>query len=446
MTPLETVLTAWIAFHAELGVDMEAYLMPPATETQIIAVEEQIGYRLPEDLRELYKIANGQLSMFDDDISLSDAGSGQRWAPMFGHYDFLPLEKALQQYEFYLEMYTSDKEFTTKYYQANPDKTYEPIVWEVREGDSVDEAGWNPKWFTFAGSDANYYSVDMDPPHGGAPGQVVLHGADEHVLQVVGQSVTDMMEQAITHISVDDEHRFQFEEGDGSYMASVFFEMDWRAELYIPHEAMEAPAAYTAWMEEQERSTELYKEQLNVWLQGQNLSAEDHDSALQWLSERFVRSVEMMSPPMSVVMEMQMQRMSEGELPNMGEMVEGVTSLMSHDGQKQQMHQHAFSVAGAYFDTFSPQLDIGASLTNMEKINLYHQYKLEMGEWTQSDFDNMKKFLAELQKVQIDTEGGFFMSSGPDALTLCTSTFDEESYKSDEICHAFYVKNVRLGC
>jgi len=185
MTPLETALAAWIAFHTELGVDMNTYLLPPATEAEIVAVEEQIGYRLPEDLRELYKIANGQWSLFDDDEALSNVSSDQRWAPMFGYYEFLPLHKALREYEIYLDIYTSDKEFNTKYYQANPDETYEPVKWEVRKGDLVDELGWNPSWFTFAGANANYYSVDMAPPHGVAPGQVVLHGAELKALTLL---------------------------------------------------------------------------------------------------------------------------------------------------------------------------------------------------------------------------------------------------------------------
>ena len=53
MTPLEYALVAWVTFNAELGVDMEATFLPPATEAEIVAVELEIGYRLPEDLREL---------------------------------------------------------------------------------------------------------------------------------------------------------------------------------------------------------------------------------------------------------------------------------------------------------------------------------------------------------------------------------------------------------
>jgi len=35
LTTLEAALTAWIAFHAELGVDIESYLLPPATEDEV---------------------------------------------------------------------------------------------------------------------------------------------------------------------------------------------------------------------------------------------------------------------------------------------------------------------------------------------------------------------------------------------------------------------------
>ena len=66
MSQLEIALAAWIAFHAELGVDIEKTLLPPADESEIQEVENRIGFKLPDDLRELYLIANGQLNPYDE--------------------------------------------------------------------------------------------------------------------------------------------------------------------------------------------------------------------------------------------------------------------------------------------------------------------------------------------------------------------------------------------
>jgi len=435
VTPLESALSAWIAFHAELGVDVDAYLFPPATEAQIVEVEEVIGYRLPEDLRELYKIANGQWNMYDDKNSaIESLDRGQRWAPLFGNYDFMPLQKALHQYEIYLDIYSSSNEFNTKFNQANPDKAIEPDVWEVRESDAVDPAGWNPNWFTFAGSEANSYSVDLSPPRGGAPGQVVLHGADEYVLQVVGHSITDMMEQAVTHLSPDEEHRYQYEQSDSSYMASLFFDMDWRAEVYIPQERESTPAAYTDWVNEQEQLQQVKREQFDVWLQGRNIPEEQRRSLVQWCSFRFMRDNASV-PPLSVIAQMQMQRLSEGELPDFPEMGAQLIRHMSTQSASDGFETHAMPLAGAVFSGDAMASGFGLDQSVDEAIGLFHQFQLESGDWSQNDFNKAEALVVALQKLPVDINQGYSMTQSGSVLSICTSTFDEETFKSDDICH-----------
>ena len=432
MSPLESALTAWIAFHAQLGVDIEAFLLPPATEAQIVEIEEQIGYRLPEDLRELYKIANGQWNMFDDDGAVLDVDPDKTWAPLFGNYDFMPLDKALRQYRLYLEIYTSEKEFNEKYYQANPDKTYIPTIWEVREGDAVDESGWNPDWFTFAGSDANSYAVDLSPPHGGNPGQVVLHGADEWVLQVVGQSVTDLMEQAVTHLSSEEEHRYQYSEKANGYMASLYFNMDWRAQLHIPQPQVEMPAAYTAWREEVRQSENVQREQLEVWLQGQNMPEEQRNSLMQWLSLTLLQSADSM-PPRAVLMEMQQRSEAQGR--DSASISLETASQQRLDSRAIELQQHITALARVYLSMgmLGTSLNIGMSME--DAINLYHRYKLESSHWTEVELEHIKKLQQDVQNMQLEVTGNLHISTVDTTLTVCTSSFDEETYKSTETCH-----------
>lgn len=434
MTPMESALAAWIAFHAELGVDMETFLLPPATESQLVAVEEVLGYQLPEDLRELYKIANGQWNMFDDDKNAIELVEGMRWAPLFGQHDFMPLEKALTQYQVYLDIYTSDIEFNTKYYAANPDKEFDPVLWEVRSGDPVDEAGWNPKWLTFAGSDANSYSVDMAPPRGGSPGQVVLHGADEYQLQVAGASVTDLMQQAVLHLTVDDEHRFQYNDDDGPYMANVFFNMDWRVAAHPPPEHNEMPAALVEWQHEQDLMRDEQRALLDAWLEGRGIVADQRNSLIQWFDFRFL-SDQASSAPLSVVLQIQMQLIAEGKMPQLGAMADGVLDNLASGSDATPILRHAPNLAAAYYVGGSMTSSFGLNMPVEDAIHLFHEYKLASGDWSQRDYNSINALFEDVQQVPIGANNGFSMDVNGAILSVCVSTFDEETYKSDEICH-----------
>ncbi len=98
MSKIELALSAWIAFHAKIGINIEPTLMPPATEEDILTVEKAIGYRLPEDLRELYKLANGQYNPYDHAAQLdARLATDEPWAPFFGHFEFFTIGKGAWQ-------------------------------------------------------------------------------------------------------------------------------------------------------------------------------------------------------------------------------------------------------------------------------------------------------------------------------------------------------------
>lgn len=211
----------------------------------------------------------------------------------------------------------------------------------------------DPNWFTFACSDANGCSVDMAPPRGGAPGQVVLHGADEWVLQVVGQSVTDMMEQAVTHLSTD-EYRYDYNERDGGYRASVFFNMVWRAEL-----------------------------------------------------------------------------------PDIPEVITGFMAGLQSDEKARELREHAMNLVIVYSSSETIPTPFDIAMPVDEAVAPYHEYKFEIGEWTQDELSRMQKFEEDVKALPVNAEDGFIsmMSSSQSTLTVCTSSFDEETYKSTETCH-----------
>ncbi len=233
MTALETALAAWLAFLAELGVDLNPYLLPPATDAQIVTVEQEIGYRLPEDLRELYQIANGQMDQFDKEIGPTGCESGApRWAPLFGNYEFLPLQQAVEMWRIQNDIYD------------DPMFKEEDFSWEVRNGDPVDSKGWSRTWFVFAGSQSNHYSVDTRPPPAGTPGQVVVHGSDESRLQVVATSVTELMQQAARELDPFDEPRYHRSGSDNDCPETMYFDMDWRNEYQSMQEIQAEQEAY----------------------------------------------------------------------------------------------------------------------------------------------------------------------------------------------------------
>ena len=157
MSKFEVAFAAWIAFHSQLGVNIEATLKPPATEEQIRAIEKKLGFDLPDDIRELYKKADGQYDSWEHGEELkARLAPNEYWAPLFGNFAFIPLDQALARYVDETEWKKSESEFTAKYNEANPDKvTDNQIVWEVRTGDPVDPGGWNQDWFIFAWTNAD---------------------------------------------------------------------------------------------------------------------------------------------------------------------------------------------------------------------------------------------------------------------------------------------------
>ena len=240
MDALSSALAAWIAFHASLGVDLDALLLPGAAEVEIVAVEDAIGHRLPDDLRALYGRANGQLDPWASPPPDPSGGDGERVASMFGHFRFLPLDEALAAYRDQVAMHGDHP----------PDADFEP--WSYRPEDPIDPVDWQPTWFTFAAAGAgNGYAVDLAPPRGGTVGQIVQVGPDfERVL--IAESLTALLDGAARGLDPEQPGRFEFHDGerDGSYPPSVEFDMNWRWTPPVPPTAEEiarAEAESAAW-------------------------------------------------------------------------------------------------------------------------------------------------------------------------------------------------------
>ena len=173
---------AWLAFLAALGFRADAHLNPPATPEAIARAEAAIGFRLPDDLRALYLRADGQR----DTIAIADPAPGRLVMPLFGEFEFVPLEKALLDYKGWKQIY--DDEGGSATFNAGI---------TVRSGDPVHAEYWRPGWFPFANDGSgNAYAVDLSPAPGGRYGQVILIGPDEYERRVLAPSLAEFFARA----------------------------------------------------------------------------------------------------------------------------------------------------------------------------------------------------------------------------------------------------------
>lgn len=160
ITPILARLDAWYA--ANLAADKYVF-NPPATNEQIDAFEQLVGFRMPRSYRQLYRWHNGET---DD-----------RWGHIYG-LPLLPLEQAAADW----------KMWTGILAEFGGDRYVVPGgAWP--EG-AVDPAYTNPAWIplTHDGS-GNHIGLDFDPWPGGRVGQVIIFGRDEDVKVVLAQSL-----------------------------------------------------------------------------------------------------------------------------------------------------------------------------------------------------------------------------------------------------------------
>lgn len=181
----QAAFDAWLCFLRDLGFAAEAHLNPPATEAAIEAAEAEIGFRLPDELRALYRRADGQRDI--DDIT--DPAPGTIVTPLFGGCEFVPLSKALSDYHRWEETIddwgddSDPNEFIT-----------------LRPGDPpVAREYWRRGWFAFAiDGGGNALAVDLSPVPGGIHGQVIVTGPDEDERKVLAPSLAAFLTRAAT--------------------------------------------------------------------------------------------------------------------------------------------------------------------------------------------------------------------------------------------------------
>ncbi|MEV6878067.1 SMI1/KNR4 family protein [Amycolatopsis sp. NPDC051128] len=143
------------------------------TEADLAAAETRIGVRLPEDLRALYRVADGD----------------PRESGLLGPYSHDPLDRLVETY--------LGGEPGSYGWEDEPDD--DGVVFETAPPGRVKRLSRNDWWVTFGGDRAmNYLAVDLDPAERGRSGQVVEYGRDIYgPLRYVSASITDMLTEVV---------------------------------------------------------------------------------------------------------------------------------------------------------------------------------------------------------------------------------------------------------
>ncbi|MFE4449605.1 SMI1/KNR4 family protein [Streptomyces sp. NPDC056796] len=148
-------------------------LPPPASAAAIDEAERRLGRRLPEDLRALYALADGDRT-------------GPRPGYLFQGSTWLPLEHLVT---------ASTAYGAAEQPWAGWGLEWDAVILDADPAETVRRCGGHPGWLRFAsGEDGNYLAVDMAPARHGRPGQIIRTGRDHDGGPVhVADSVTSLL-------------------------------------------------------------------------------------------------------------------------------------------------------------------------------------------------------------------------------------------------------------
>ncbi|MBX2836266.1 MAG: SMI1/KNR4 family protein [Gammaproteobacteria bacterium] len=407
MLTFESAFAAWLMFVSNLGVDIESQLLPPAETADIARLSDTIGMELPEDFVALYLTANGQLDPYWTDKSFSGT-----FCPLFGWYEFIPIEKVLSNYAELMDIRES----------------YLPEIFEVevRSGDPVAAVDWQPGWVPFAVSNAAYYAVDLKPLRGGTYGQVIEFGHDTDENRVLATSISEFLEMAVENLDPDEPYRYEHSDADpgsmgGRNFSTLFFNMDWTQtpQNTIDSSMHEPDPAMDAWNAANHAAVNAF----TIWLGDRGFSSEEQEIFKRW-------SFEMRMP-----MSMKMGGLLSPPMPDQ--------PMMSDHTEQKELYE-LVSLELALRDTTNYIVE-DLPVTLEKAFNLLHQFKLEMGLWSQEQHDNAEKVVKRDRPSRVSMMSGHAPATStivemqpgdPNSMLLCTHTYTEDG-KESQNCEIF---------
>ncbi|SFF19824.1 Cell wall assembly regulator SMI1 [Paenibacillus algorifonticola] len=143
---------------------LAASLNGPATEAEIAQVESRLGISLPDELRSLYLLHNGEESM----------GPG-----LFMGLRFLPLEELAAEWQVWADL-EADFGEESGHYSV-------PLGW-------IEERYINRGWLPISeDGGGNHLGVDMAPASSGVTGQIINFGRDEETKYVIALTLGELL-------------------------------------------------------------------------------------------------------------------------------------------------------------------------------------------------------------------------------------------------------------
>lgn len=156
-------IESWLKANAENVLDS---LQPGATEEEIAETEKYLGVQLPEEIKESYRIHNGQYE--------------NKLIGFIEGRDFLSLNRIKSEWNVWKEL-VDGGDFEGN--QGEPSGPVKPDWYNIK---------WIP--ITYNGS-GDHHCIDLDPAEGGNTGQIIEMWHDEATRTVVSKSFKDWLEQ-----------------------------------------------------------------------------------------------------------------------------------------------------------------------------------------------------------------------------------------------------------
>ena len=149
-----------------------AALNAGASEADFAELEQTLGYALPEEFKELYRVANGE----------ADIGS------VFAGEEWLSIERIIDEYNIWQELYQNGtfQEDDGTPYGCEPEAGIKPDFW------------WNPKWIPLsADGGGNGKMIDLDPSEQGTAGQIIQMWHDDEAREKVANSLREFLQNYV---------------------------------------------------------------------------------------------------------------------------------------------------------------------------------------------------------------------------------------------------------
>ncbi|MBB5802052.1 cell wall assembly regulator SMI1 [Saccharothrix ecbatanensis] len=196
----------------------------PSTEAELAAAEDEMGLRLPEDVRALYRVI----------------GDDMRESRLLGPFNLLPLPRVVSTY--LVSDYPGDTlgawGWTEELFALSR------VVLESDPPGAVRDVSRNDWWVVIAEDFAgNACAVDLDPGPAGRSGQLIVHGADYFgPVGHIAESLTARLEAVVSKLDAGDVEwdgrpRMSLPDGPAEHGATVLIEDRDLADLLaeIPH-------------------------------------------------------------------------------------------------------------------------------------------------------------------------------------------------------------------